>query len=309
MLLYSHTIERQHVFLEKGGEVQYLMAKINALTQGTRLRNVLALVVVTAAAALLLQLVLIASSADSTQTATAATASDAGYNATAGGATAYGPSGSTAQTSSALMPMEGVDLNAASSLVVRGVASKEYREVLVQDAAGASAPVCFTERDFEILEVYRGETSSETITIRTKGGSKDDINEAAADGVTVWVEDESQETSFAAGYEYILYLYKPNFGGGWQTKDDYYLCVSDAQGVLSLGSDGLFYSRDHVNVVDPNSFAQEMTEINNTVPIDYDYHKNEMINALTSNYEAGIYNEELYQRELSLLEVYATVVG
>jgi hypothetical protein len=191
------------------------------------------------------------------------------------------------------------ELTAASSLVVLGVVTERFDEYLIQGVGGGD-PVCFTDVYIDVLECYRGETSKKTISVRVMGGSKSQNDDRVFIAVS--------EPTLLPGDRCILYLHKPNYGGGWITAGDYYLVVGVSQGVFYRCEDGQYRNAAYPQTINTALFSGEMQRLNSQTPIDYDYFKNHFRNGLESNYSSGFITKEVYEQGIESMGEYATII-
>lgn len=192
------------------------------------------------------------------------------------------------------------DLFEQAHLIIRGVVTEKNEEVLVQ-AVRSAEPMCFTDKYIEVLDIYRGAAETRSITIRVAGGSKHtDPN--------VGVTNVDYEPDLVPGEEYILFLYKPNYGGGWNTGENYYKVVGYRQGAFLLNERGMYFNEVYQMELDPELFKKEVAVINEKVPIDYDYQANSILESLKSNEELGVISQDQYKRELGEMQEYAKVI-
>ncbi|MDR2957433.1 MAG: hypothetical protein LBU61_04530 [Coriobacteriales bacterium] len=190
------------------------------------------------------------------------------------------------------------DLVQQSCLVVNGKVTDKTETKLIQSVASSSDPVCFTDIEIAISEIYRGKTDDDHITIRIMGGSKGKYEYIVSD-----------EPTLNPGDDVILFLYKPTSGGGWTTQEDYYLVIGAHQGVFYRGVDCYYYNKSlNLEKLDPSILRQQMQIMNEQIPIDYDFHMNYVLNSLESNYQRGIITEEQYYQFLEQMTQYATII-
>jgi len=189
-----------------------------------------------------------------------------------------------------------------SSLVVRGTVSDVTDLLLIQGVQGGD-PAYFINSYFDVLEVYRGETDGASIPIRelcTQYLLQEDgsVSEASLSSATL-----------LPGEEYILFLYKPNYGGGWNTADDFFQIVGFNQGAFLREEVDVFRNASYEEALYAESIAQEMATINEATPIDYDFHKKLLEEGLQANFESGFITEQYYEQALEEQGLYATIIG
>ena len=208
------------------------------------------------------------------------------------------------EISGSIVRVEYEDLFAQSSLVVLGTVTGCER-IGIETATGGFR--YFTNYYVDVKDVYRGESAQKTIVVRVMGASE---MPTAVPGVSVWVSS-FETSSFRQGETCVLFLYEPNFGGAYETRDDYYYVVGVNQGIFRAQSGvdyGSYRSIAYAEVINPETFKAEMIAINEAVPIDYDYHINYMKDSLLKNYENGQISEEGYLFGLAQLYVYGEII-
>ena len=113
------------------------------------------------------------------------------------------------------------------------------------------------------------------------------------------------EAQLEKGKEYILFLFNPGGGGGYNTEgDDWYYVVGAEQGCFEGGRDGVFYSKSGEKM-ELTPLAKELEVINVESPVDKDFYIKENINNVTENYKTGFISEAEYKRSMEQMNIYA----
>lgn len=193
-----------------------------------------------------------------------------------------------------------------SSLVAVCTLKEESDAFQIESVTGGIS--IFTDYYFEVGETYRGEApENKMITVRRQGGTVGDT--------TVEVVAESK---FEVGQSYLLFLYQPSWGGGFNTGDDYYYIRGDIQGIYPVDSVPLTRSSDVTlsNVADAApiemiEFQTQVEEINEKVDTT-DVAANDMdkiLNSMEENVRTGMMTQEEYDAAVEEMQQYATYVG
>jgi hypothetical protein len=219
-------------------------------------------------------------------------------------AASTGTSGTVVAVSPTIARVEFGELVGQSSLVVRGTVSGEPDMLLIQGVGGGD-PVYYTNTCFNVAEIYRGEASEAgeaEITIRELCTSYLNEDGSLAEGLP-------SNATLLPDKEYVLFLYAPNYGGGWNTADDYFQVVGFNQGAFLREEGDVFRNLSYEEAIHGGTFADEMAAANAETPIDYDFHKNLLEEGLNANRESGFITEEQYNQAVEERGLYATVVG
>ncbi len=106
-----------------------------------------------------------------------------------------------------------------SSLVVLGKVSAVSEPFLIRGVGDTAYPAVHMDYTITIEETLRGEAAAEEITVRMLGDRTDP---------SIIYHDFA---SLKEGEEYLLFLWKPNCGGSFTTKGDYYYITGETEGV------------------------------------------------------------------------------
>lgn len=178
-------------------------------------------------------------------------------------------------------PME--DVVARSSLVAFGEITACSEPFGIQPTFGGD-PMPYYDWTFSIEELYRGESKTDTITVRTM---------------------QSVDEFLSTGDSVLLFLYQPHMGGGYNTEGDYYYIASVVNGIYTMEQiDGNIRLKDDMGrTVDwerlQTLFAQ--------YPVDEAKAKNDYLESVQRNAEQNQYAPTM-EEALSDIEQYAEIV-
>lgn len=171
-------------------------------------------------------------------------------------------------------------------------------------------PSIFTDVSFQVDHVLRGEGSlGKVLNIRKEGGQ---IN-----GLQVIVEESPD---LELGHSYLLFLYQPKMGGGFNTLGDYYYVLGMEQGVFPLTRDEelnphQLESLELNNGLGVETSLHEMEKDLNTLSPSQKSHaenENKVKESFLANQEAnlasGFITQEEYDRLLKESQVYAEII-
>ena len=115
------------------------------------------------------------------------------------------------------------------------------------------------------------------------------------------------------GEEYLLFLYQPHTGGGFNTEGEYYWVLGRIGGAFSRTEDSPEEApayRSQLSedwVLELQDFRQEMEEANAALPLDLEWLEREQLAAYAENLQNGVIEGDPDDMEQQL-EQYATVV-
>jgi hypothetical protein len=166
-------------------------------------------------------------------------------------------------------------------------------------------PAYYLNTYFDVAEVYRGEAGEASIPIREECMAYFEGEDGSLAGLL------PSSTTLEHGKEYILFLYAPNYGGGWNTADDYFEIVGFNQGAFLHDEEepGVFRNVSYEQSISAEAFAPEMAAFNEANPIDYDYYKHQLEEGLAENLESGFITEEQYNEAVENRALYATILS
>lgn len=182
------------------------------------------------------------------------------------------------------------DLFSQSLLVVSGTVDGCSDGFQVRSSSGMTTN--YTDFDFKVREVYRGDAAAEYVTVRLQGGT--------AGGRT---EICTPNAEMESGKEYLLFLYQPGWGGGANTQGDYYYILGLTQGTFAVTEGDMFLSQTGQMLS-----RETLLERANEYPIDPLYFRNSYIANQKSNLETGFITQQEYEEFMALLDVYAQIV-
>lgn len=185
------------------------------------------------------------------------------------------------------------DLLSLSEVAVVGTVTGYSDAFQIKNVSGQIAN--FTDCYFELTNILKGSLSSDFITIRLSGGA-----------VGNYEEIYEGEPNLEKGKEYLLFLYQPGRGGGYNTEGDYYYVLGASQGVFTETEDGVFISEfeDSVRLDDFASVAVALSDEN----ADGNYFRNEYIENQKINLESGVITQETYNELMANIDKYATII-
>lgn len=184
------------------------------------------------------------------------------------------------------------DLFSQSSLVAVGQLTGTPKAIRVQHVSEDSA-ANFTDYTFTISSILRGKADGDTVTVRVFGGTANNVKE---------IYDESP--SFAEKEPYLLFLYQPGMGGGYNTTGDYYYICGTNQGVLSMDANGCYVSVHGEKLSDA-----QLNDINSSVPVDENYSRAQFLENQKLNLANGFISQEEYDTLISSMDTYAAIIS
>lgn len=142
--------------------------------------------------------------------------------------------------------------------------------------------------------MLRGESTGETVAVRTRTPPAD-----------AWVETDTQLPEFKPGGRALLFLFRPSYGGGYNTRGDYYYVLGLSQGVYFVNGDGTYAESWGSRVLERRTLSQALEA---APPVDKEYFRKEFIENQKRNLENGFNTQEEYDRMMGELDVYAEIV-
>lgn len=206
-----------------------------------------------------------------------------------------------------------------STLVIRGKVvsiSDSFKIRPVGDDEGQNIGV-FTDYYIEPVETFRGEALGGSITVRTRGGIYENLEEI-----------DKSEPLLIEGNEYILMLYKPELGGGYNLDEDYYYPNYGFQGVYNISSanqsvnttdltlikqspiqrdqpSSTIQNIDAADTISMIAFKNIAQDINKSKRVPLDSQRDLFIETEKNNLETGVITREEYDRNIKEVEQYA----
>lgn len=195
------------------------------------------------------------------------------------------------------------DLVRESNLIIHGTVEGPGQGLQIQAVGGGITN--YTDYTVHVEETFAGDTQ-ESVTVRVKGGIAGNL-EVICD----YAPDLEE------GKEYLLFLLKPDQGGGYNTEGDYYYVTGSFQGVYEL--EGTKDEPATAMKAKPQSggeekvvaqLASDIQELRAQLPEDYEYSvREEGMKNLQANLESGFISQEEYEQMLAEREQYATILN
>ena len=157
---------------------------------------------------------------------------------------------------------------------------------------GDSGGSILSEQTLRIERVFMGDDTAETVTVRQRGGT-----------VGLRTEYYTGNPVLKAGSRYLLFLYQPDMGSGYNTEGDYYYIRGMYQGVYEAVSDGTYRQPYGSKLTD----ASLTDAISNRVALPYSSRR-EYLARLESNYRSGHLTKEGYEQQIALVDEYAVII-
>ncbi len=192
------------------------------------------------------------------------------------------------------------DLTMESNLIVRG--SVDHADPAIQVKAVFGGISNFTDYTIKIHETIQGEPQEE-IVVRLQGGLVDNLNVECGD-----------LTELQVGQEYLLFLYRPDCGGGFNTEGNYYYISGGPQGIYSVDGDSpdqlIPFKMDKDSAVPAARLLGEVETYQKNMPDNYSFSlRAETLSNMAGNLETGFFTQEEYDTMLENLDKYATVIS
>ena len=188
-----------------------------------------------------------------------------------------------------LPEMTAEDLFAQSSLAVRGTVTEIGPSFAVESASGMR--LIYTDYTVAVAEAVRG-TAGETVTVRIPGGTVGRLEQIYTIG-----------PELSIGEEYLLFLYQPNMGGGFNTAGDYCYVLGLTHGVLTSADGETWTDQEGQTLHLPQALAAY-----GSFPIDRDYARRTFVESQQESLAQGRITREEYDQRMAELEVYAVIV-
>lgn len=206
------------------------------------------------------------------------------------------------------------DLIERSCLVAIGtVANSESFQI--QPANGAD-PSVFTDYTVKVSDITRGEVEADSIIVRVQGGKTETLATVA-----------DEEAKLENNKTYLLFLYKPERGGDYNTEGDYYYVTGAFQGAYEIGTDvSVSMNTSFLADTEANNDIQcvnskdteaewllsdaveNVQEINDKHPADVNYMRDQAHENMRANVESGMMTEEEYNQAIAAEQEYATII-
>lgn len=194
-----------------------------------------------------------------------------------------------------------------SNLVAIGTLKEISPGFCIQSVEGGT--MNYTEYYFQILDTCRGvapNNEDQIAAVRIPGGEANGVN-------MIWEEAATLEVDET----YLLFLYKPQMGGSFNTEGDYYYLSGDTRGIYPVDSattfsgttNDVYTSSDGTKRILHNELIQLIDQVNEEIPADIDMRYQEFLENQQYNLETGFISQEEYDRFLSEAQRYATYYG
>lgn len=194
-----------------------------------------------------------------------------------------------------------------SNLVAIGTLKEISPGFCIQSVEGGT--MNYTEYYFQISDTCRGvapDNADQIAAVRIPGGEANGVNMIWEDAPTLEVDET-----------YLLFLYKPQMGGSFNTEGDYYYLSGDTRGIYQVDSatafskttDDVYTSSDGTKRISHNELIQLIDQVNEEIPADIDMRYQEFLENQQYNLETGFISQEEYDRFLSEAQRYATYYG
>ena len=209
----------------------------------------------------------------------------------------------TQRVSGIIEEMDMDELTEKSNLIIHGTVEGPGQGLQIQAVGGGITN--YTDYTVHVEETFAGD-SQESVTVRVKGGIAGNL-EVICD----YAPDLEE------GKEYLLFLLKPDQGGGYNTEGDYYYVTGSFQGVYEL--EGTKNEPATAMKAKPQGsgeekvvaqLASDIQEFRAQLPEDYEYSvREEGMKNLQANLESGFISQEEYEQMLAEREQYATILN
>lgn len=193
------------------------------------------------------------------------------------------------------------DLEKSSACIIKGEVVDVSDPFQVTSVSGEST--AFTDYYLRINESLRGNRENgEVVVIRTRGGLIE--SELVFDETGPYLE---------LGQQYLVFLLSPDVGGGFNTEGDYYYVNGSTQGIYPFIDGELLVSEfdsaveEKHSILDYELLKEELIAINENYPVSEINRRQEIIDALTINYNNRLITEEQYHQALQELDMYAVI--
>ena len=184
-------------------------------------------------------------------------------------------------------------------------AAAELDEVVSWSSLAASGEITARSEPFGIRSVSGGLMTYYDWTL-----SIDEIHRGACEEETVTVRTmQNLEEFLSVGDKVLLFLYRPNMGGSFNTEGDYYYLASEPNGIFKLleneaGPTVQSWERQETG---KDVFLQNLEALSAQYPINENKNKEEYLASIQRNLKENP-NSQPMEEALTQLEQYATIV-
>ena len=212
----------------------------------------------------------------------------------------------TVQHISSILPaMTQEDMIEQSTLIVRGTVTAQSEPFQIAPTTGGD-PSNFIDYTVSVIEVLRGDSSKQSVTVRVEGGTVNGMSTVA---------EEAPE--LPANTELLLYLYQPGMGTMYNTEGDYYYVTGMYRGVYTLDTkETTARFINERNESDPDLEAVwQADEVEAAIrtytqshPVDETAIRDEAIQQYEDELSSGAITQDEYQQAIQEIDTYATIV-
>jgi len=215
------------------------------------------------------------------------------------------------EMSAYIPPLSTDELIEQSTLVVYGRIKRA--ETVLIEAVVDKVVGTFTDYYFEPISILRGTPiNKESVLVRIQGGESKDHGY-----VNGFIDP------LDIGEEYLMFLYRPEQGSGFEVKDDHYYVQGLEQGVFKVSGNktiqsksGAVVPKEFTAISDDNiesnlnfeTFEAKIAKANVDIPVDKYLIKNETLENFKANLNSGFITKEEYNDYLSDMDKYAVIV-
>jgi hypothetical protein len=186
-----------------------------------------------------------------------------------------------------------------SDIIVFGKVIEASNPIKIRPVGGGDYSL-FTDYYFKPIEVLKSSEFFDNISkipVRIQGGVTDDL-----------IVFHEGEPKLEIGNEYILFLFRPGMGAGYNTEGDYYYVTGATQGTYT------FVINDTIQELVPQLGAQSLTmnelkqQISNFSNVAVKTKMEVFQENLLKNIESGFISEDEYSIFLDEVNTYATII-
>ena len=184
------------------------------------------------------------------------------------------------------------DLLEASAVIATGKITGQSESFKVKHATSGWTEV-HTDYYFTIENILKGEPYADTVNVRMEGGT-----------VGNYTEVYSGSPEFNQEDEYLLFLYRPTYGGAFTTEGEYYTVRGRVQGTYVLGDDGIYRNISTGEELPNKVFISPHLD----EEFDPDKARREQLEVYAENYRTGFITKEEYDNCVASMDKYAKIV-
>jgi hypothetical protein len=186
-----------------------------------------------------------------------------------------------------------------SDIVVTGRVIEKSEAIKIRPVTGGDYSL-FTDYYIKAIDVLKGENTFEInmqIPVRIQGGKTDNLE--------VIVEEAPE---LIIGEEYLLFLFRPGRGGGYNTEGNYFYITGAVQGIYSVVNHG--ETQFFISQMDNPELTIEnvISRINENIHIEVKTKMEEFLENNLRNLESGFITEDEYYQFIEGANTFATIV-